>query len=304
MAQRRMMRHSNSGHAARQVWPFALADGEVSYVGEPVAIVVADNRYLAEDAAALVEVDYERAAARSPTAARRRAGAPRGPARARLQRHRPYKVAYGDVEAAFGKAAHVFHEELWQHRGAAHSIEGRGILAESAAPTTASPSGPRPRRRTTCSNTLTALLDLDESRLRVATPDIGGGFGPKLCVYSEDVAVVAAAQAARGARSNGSRTGASISPMRCRSATSTGRSRSRSTPMRRHARHSRPAAARPRRLCAAGRQPALQLGLRPDRPLHACRRSPWRSRSPPPTRRRCPRCAAPAIRRRPSRWSG
>ena len=40
---------------------------------------------------------------------------------------------------------------------------------------------------------LTAVLDLDETRLRVASPDIGGGFGPKLCVYSEDVAVVAAA---------------------------------------------------------------------------------------------------------------
>ena len=41
---------------------------------------------------------------------------------------------------------------------------------------------------------LTALLGLDESRLRVATPDVGGGFGPKLCVYSEDIAVVAAAK--------------------------------------------------------------------------------------------------------------
>ena len=42
--------------------------------------------------------------------------------------------------------------------------------------------------------TLTALLDLDENRLRVATPDVGGGFGPKLCVYPEDVAVTAAAK--------------------------------------------------------------------------------------------------------------
>src|SRR5207245_9150978 len=41
---------------------------------------------------------------------------------------------------------------------------------------------------------LTALLDFDESRLRVATPDVGGGFGPKLCVYPEDIAVVAAAK--------------------------------------------------------------------------------------------------------------
>jgi carbon-monoxide dehydrogenase large subunit len=59
LAQRRMMRHSNSGTPLDRMWSFALADGEVSYVGETVAIVLADNRYLAEDAAALVAVDYD-----------------------------------------------------------------------------------------------------------------------------------------------------------------------------------------------------------------------------------------------------
>ena len=59
MARRRMVRHSNSGTPLDKVWPFALADGEVSYVGETVAIVIAENRYVAEDAAALVEVDYD-----------------------------------------------------------------------------------------------------------------------------------------------------------------------------------------------------------------------------------------------------
>src|SRR5205823_13579326 len=59
MAERRMLRHSNSGTPLEKLWSFALADGEVSYVGETVAIVIADNRYLAEDAVALVEVDYD-----------------------------------------------------------------------------------------------------------------------------------------------------------------------------------------------------------------------------------------------------
>src|SRR5205823_7743289 len=59
MAQRRMLRHSNSGTPLDRLWSFALADGEASYVGETVAIVVADSRYLAEDAAALVAVDYD-----------------------------------------------------------------------------------------------------------------------------------------------------------------------------------------------------------------------------------------------------
>ena len=46
-------------------------------------------------------------------------------------------------------------------------------------------------------NTLASLLGLDENRLRVVTPDVGGGFGPKLCVYAEDVAVTAAARLLR-----------------------------------------------------------------------------------------------------------
>ncbi len=54
-----MIRISNSGTNLDQSWLFALADGEVSFVGEPVAIVVASDRYTAEDAAALVAVDYE-----------------------------------------------------------------------------------------------------------------------------------------------------------------------------------------------------------------------------------------------------
>ena len=53
MAKRRMVRTSNSGTALDRCWAFALADGEVSYVGEPVALVLAKDRYVAEDAAAL-----------------------------------------------------------------------------------------------------------------------------------------------------------------------------------------------------------------------------------------------------------
>src|SRR5205823_13199847 len=59
LASRRMLRHSNSGTPLDRYWSFALADAEASYVGEAVAIVLADSRYLAEDAAALVAVDYD-----------------------------------------------------------------------------------------------------------------------------------------------------------------------------------------------------------------------------------------------------
>src|SRR5690349_4737508 len=59
LVRRRMLRHSNSGTPLDKFWAFPLADGEASYVGDAVAIVLADDRYIAEDAAALVAVDYD-----------------------------------------------------------------------------------------------------------------------------------------------------------------------------------------------------------------------------------------------------
>jgi len=194
LIQRRMLRHSNSGTPLDRYWSFALADGEVSYVGEAVAIVLADNRYLAEDAAALVAVDYDELPA---VADCRQSGAPGAPAvRRELNSNiaATYKVAYGDADAAFAKAAHVFHEELWQHRGAAHPIEGRGLIAEWRGDNESMTVWASTQKAHDLFQSLTALLGFDESRLRVVTPDVGGGFGPKLCIYPEDIAVVAAAK--------------------------------------------------------------------------------------------------------------
>ena len=173
MSKRRMLRHSNSGTPLDRYWSFALADGEVSYVGEAVALVLADNRYIAEDAASLVAVDYDVLPAISDC---RRATAPAAPTvRRELNSNvaATYKVFYGDADAGFAAAAHFFHEELWQHRGAAHPIEGRGLLAEwrdDAVTVWAST-----QKAHDLFQSLTSLLGFDESRLRVATPDVGGG---------------------------------------------------------------------------------------------------------------------------------
>lgn len=191
MANRRMVRHSNSGMPLDKAWLYALADGEVSYVGEPVAMVVAESRYVAEDAAAIVAVDYDI----QPFVADVRKAASGPPVRRELNTNviTTYKVSFGDTGAAFAKAAHVFKQELWQHRGAAHSIEARGTVAEIRAADGGITVHASTQKAHDLQQTLTSLLDLDE-RLRVAAPDIGGGFGAKLCVYSEDVAVVAAAK--------------------------------------------------------------------------------------------------------------
>jgi aerobic carbon-monoxide dehydrogenase large subunit len=188
LRQRRMMRTSNSGTNLDQSWSYALANGEVCFVGEAVAIVLAQSRYVAEDAAAVVAVDYEVLPASLDC---RIEGA--SPVRRELKANEviKYKVGFGDAETAFAKAAHVLHEDLWIHRGAAHSMEGRGLYVQISDRETqiwASTQKAHDLR-----NALADYIDLDEGRLRVATPDVGGGFGPKLCVYPEDVATVAAA---------------------------------------------------------------------------------------------------------------
>jgi carbon-monoxide dehydrogenase large subunit len=192
LVKRRMLRHSNSGAPLERCWPFALADGEVSYVGEPVAMVIADDRYIAEDAAAQVEVDYDV----QPFVADCRKAADSSPIRRELPSNviTSYKVAFGDADAAFKQAAHVFHEDLWQHRGGGHSIECRGILAEFRGTDGGITVRASTQKAHDLAQTLTSLMDFDEDKLRVVAPDIGGGFGPKLCIYSEDVAVVAAAK--------------------------------------------------------------------------------------------------------------
>src|SRR3954469_4501730 len=191
MVMRRMVRHSNSGMPLDKAWPFALADGEVSYVGEPVAMVLADDRYIAEDAAALVTVDYEPL----PFVADVRTAKDSAPIRRELTSNviTTYKVAFGDVDAAFVRAAYVFKQELWQHRGAAHSIEARGLLAELRQTDGGITVHASTQKAHDLQQSLTSLMDFDQS-LRVVAPDIGGGFGAKLCVYSEDVAVTAAAK--------------------------------------------------------------------------------------------------------------
>src|ERR1044071_5765635 len=99
MVNRRMVRHSNSGMPLERCWAFALAPGETSYVGEPVALVVADDRYLAEDAAALVMLDYEPLS----FAADVRTAKSDAPVRRELSSNvvTTYKVEFGDVNAAF-----------------------------------------------------------------------------------------------------------------------------------------------------------------------------------------------------------
>jgi carbon-monoxide dehydrogenase large subunit len=170
---------------------FCLAKDEVCYVGEPIAIVVADSRYLAEDAAALIQIEYEPL----PAVADCRA-AMKESAVAHLGRSdnkaAEFKVGYGDVAAAFGAAAHISREELFHHRGCGHALECRGVLAdwnarEKSLTLWSSTQTPHLEKRV-----LAEFLELSPDRVRVIAPDVGGGFGPKAIFYGEDAAVAAA----------------------------------------------------------------------------------------------------------------
>ena len=152
-----MVREPGQGGKPREtMWPYPLAHHEVAFVGEPIALVASPrNRYIAEDAAAMVDVEYELLPPVTDARAAAVPGSP--PARRELSvEHRDHllKVAYGDAEAAFRTAAHIIREEFWQHRGGAHSIEGRGAVAEYVPATDDGMTfWPRPRRRMICTRT-------------------------------------------------------------------------------------------------------------------------------------------------------
>ncbi len=171
----------------------ALARGEAVHVGEPVAAVFAETRYIAEDAAALVDVDWEPLPAASDCRAALAAAAPPVHAGAPHNLLAELDMAYGDTDAAFAGAAHVFAESIWLHRGGGHSIECRGCLASHDSARDVVTLWSSTQMPHSLRNVLVDMTGRDEERFRVLTPEIGGGFGPKLVVYQEDVTLTLAA---------------------------------------------------------------------------------------------------------------
>ena len=186
-----------AGKRAEHLTPFVLAKDEVCFVGEPVVLIAADSRYLAEDAAALVAIDYDVLPAVADCRAAAESSAPRARTEAASNVVASYSVGYGDTAAAFAAAPYVYGDTFWQHRGAGHPIEGRGVLADYRAADDTLTVWASTQKAHDLFQRLADNLGQDESRLRVATPDVGGGFGPKLIVYQEDVAVAAAAKLLR-----------------------------------------------------------------------------------------------------------
>ena len=176
------------------VTPYLLAGDEVCHVGEVVAMVIAESRYVAEDAALLVDVDYEPLPSVAGCAAAFADDAPlvhRDTADNVLVR---FQQSYGDADAAFAATPHVFSERFIQHRGGAHPIEGRGAVARYDALDEAITLWSSTQMSHEVRSAMVRLFGMDESRLRVVAPDVGGGFGSKYIAYSEEIAVALAAK--------------------------------------------------------------------------------------------------------------
>lgn len=166
--------------------PTALADGVVRYVGEPVAAVLAENRYLAEDAAELVEVTYDPLPAVVDAEKADELGVLLFPGHgSNVVAKIGFRVGRG--KEALQEADLVVETRLRLGRVVAHAMEPRAVVAhydpetETIQVYAATQSVHRFRE---C---LAEVLDIDPSRLRVIAPDVGGGFGVKNRVYPEDV---------------------------------------------------------------------------------------------------------------------
>ena len=174
-------------------WP-ALATGKVRYVGEIVAVVLAEDPYIAETAIDLVEVEYEGL----PTLTTVEEAL--APDAQLVHQEAPGNVYYHDefktegFEEVFEAADHVFREDFDSTRIAAVSIEPRGCMAEydrggDSMVFWASHQMPHLLR-----DGLAELLDWPHANIKVTAPDVGGGFGMKAYIYPEDLLTAALAR--------------------------------------------------------------------------------------------------------------
>ena len=172
----------------------ALAGTETRYVGEPVAVVLAESPYLAADAAAAVAVDWKPRPAAGTLARALAADAPRVFDDWADNVAGVSSAAVGDAERALAAAHLVVDATLGLGRLAAVPIEPRGIVVV--------PDGPDGVLTVyTCTQSpfsfraaIASVLDCPEERVRVVAPDTGGGFGVKGHVYSEELVLPLAAR--------------------------------------------------------------------------------------------------------------
>jgi CO/xanthine dehydrogenase Mo-binding subunit len=174
--------------------PYALANREVNHVGEAIVMVVATNRYVAEDAVAQIHVDYDVLPAVVGVATARDADhlvhedVPGNVAAVMVQQT-------GDADAAVDAAPHSLELDLSIERSASMPMEGKGVLARWDADDSSLLMHTSTQTSTSVRQAVAAKLALPVDRVEVVTPDVGGGFGVKIVhPWPEEVLVPWAAR--------------------------------------------------------------------------------------------------------------
>ncbi|HVM63344.1 MAG TPA: xanthine dehydrogenase family protein molybdopterin-binding subunit [Acidimicrobiales bacterium] len=180
------------------VVPPPLAIGDVRYVGDPVVLVVAESRYIAEDACDLISVEYQPERAAVDYAAAAHGDEPPVHAAWGLASNAmvaaPFMALSPDLDAAFTGAAHVVECTIEQNRYVPVPMETRGIVAwwhdgRDELDVTCSTQSVHETR-----NFFARYLGIPEGHVRVTARDVGGGFGQKMFVFREECAVVLASR--------------------------------------------------------------------------------------------------------------
>jgi carbon-monoxide dehydrogenase large subunit len=166
-----------------------LASKFVRYAGEPVAFVVAESRSIAEDAAELVEVDYEPLpVVITPESAAAAEHLVHGDVPGNVAAEMAQEV--GDTKRALAAAPHRKRLRLRYERGAASPMEARAVWARWSEPERRLTVYDSTQSPTSIRGGLAVLFGLPESSVDVIAPDVGGGFGPKIMLFYPDELLV------------------------------------------------------------------------------------------------------------------
>ena len=167
-----------------------LARGDVYYVGQCIAMVVAVDRYVAEDAARLVEVDYEPLPVEMDIEKAARPGSPLVHADVPENVAGRFLVETGDTDDAFARAEHVTRLKVRIDRSTAAPLECRAMAARWDDVTGELTVWDSTQATLSVRGGLASLFGIDEDRIRVIAPNVGGGFGQKIMMFQPDEVLV------------------------------------------------------------------------------------------------------------------